>query len=151
MALRPDRNYNDGVQIAYFMNEVAERGIIVTHTTSASGAGMDDSAGVVGIPTGTGDGLAAGMLLNNVVNKDLTQTHLNAHKDEVQLGSKVAVLARGWAVTDQIKSGETPAAGAAAYFDASGELSATTGSAEVGKWLGAKDADGFAKVAITIE
>jgi hypothetical protein len=151
MALRPDRNYNDGVQIAYFMSEVATRGIIVTHSSSASGAGMDDANGVVKIPTGTGDGNPAGLLLHDVVNKDLTQSHLNEHKDEVQLGSKVAVLARGWVVSNMIKTGETPAAGGAAYFDADGELSATGGSPRIGTWLGAKDADGFAKLAVTVE
>lgn len=152
MALKPDRSYvlND-TEISYFMNEVAERGIIVTHSSSASGAGLDDANGVVKIPTGTGDGNPAGLLLSNVVNKDLTQTHLNQHKDEVQLGNKVTLLVRGWVVTNMIKTGETPAAGAAAYFDADGELSATSGSPQVGIWKGAKDSDGYAKVAITLE
>lgn len=151
MALKPNRNYHFGVEIAYFMNEVATRGIIVTHSTSASGAGLDDANGVVKIPTGTGDGNPAGLLLNDVVNKDLSQTHLNEHKDEVQIGNKVAVLARGWAVTNSIKSGESPAAGGAAYFDADGELSATAGSPQVGMWNTAKDADGYARVSITLQ
>lgn len=151
MALRPDRNYHFGVQIAYFMDEVGERGILVTHSSSASGAGMDDANGVVKIPTGTGDGKPAGVLLNNVVNKDLSQTHLNAHKDEVQIGSKVAVLARGWCVSNMLATGETPAAGNPAYFEASGELSGSAGSPQIGIWLGAKDADGYAKIAVTIE
>ena len=151
MSLRADRNYHAGASVEYFMSEVAERGIIVTHSTSASGAGLDDANGVVKIPTGTGDGNPAGLLLCDMVNKDLTQTHLNYQKDEVQIGGKVTVLTRGWVVTNMIKTGETPAGGAAAYFDADGELSATGGSPQVGVWKGAKDSDGFAKVAITVE
>lgn len=151
MALRPDRLVNDGASVEYFMNEVAEPGIIVTHSTSASGAGLDDPNAVVKIPTGTGDGNPAGMLINKVVNKDLTQQHLNEHNGEQQIGGKVTVVTRGWLVTNMIKTGETPAAGEAAYFDADGELSATSGSPQIGVWKGAKDADGYAKVAITVE
>ena len=42
MALKPDRveHYTD---LSFFMNETAERGLIVTHNTGGSGAAMDDS------------------------------------------------------------------------------------------------------------
>jgi hypothetical protein len=151
MALKPDRNIHFGSSVEYFMNEVAAPGIIVTHSSSASGAGMDDPNALVQIPTGTGDGLAAGLLLSRMVSKDLTQTHQNAHNGEEQIGGKVTVVTRGWVVTNMIKSGETPAAGEPAYFDANGELTSTAGSAQIGVWKSAKDADGYAKVAITVE
>lgn len=151
MALKPDRKYTDGTDIHYFMNETAERGIIVVHdtTTSGVGAAMDDGNAVVKVPTGA-SGTPAGLLLNDVVNLDLTRQHINWHQDEVQLGGKVTVLTHGWVVTDQIVSGETPTAGDAAYFAASGELSTTSTSDQVGKWLSSKDSDGYAKVEINL-
>ena len=52
-----------------------------------------------------------GILLNDVVNKDLTRTHLNQYKDEVQ---KVLVtILRKVVVTNNITG--TPAAGDVAY------------------------------------
>ena len=150
MALKGDRKYNIGVDIHYFMNETAERGVVVTHSTSASGAFMDDANAVVKVPTGTGDGVAAGLLLNDMVNLDLTRQHVNWHQDEVQLGGKVAVLHAGEVTTNKLKSGDTPAAGDSAYFDANGELTTSAGSAKVGRFLGSKDEDGYVKVHINI-
>jgi len=152
MSLRPDRKIGIGTEISFFMNETATRGIIVTHNTATTGvgAGMDDANAVVKVPTGTGDGVPAGLLLNDVVNLDLTRQHINWHKDEVQLGGKVTVLVDGWVVTDSIKSGQTPQAGDSAYYAASGELTVTGGYYQVGKFLSGKDSDGFAKVAVNI-
>lgn len=152
MALKPDRKYHIGTDIHYFMNEVAERGIIVVHDDSTTGVGaaMDDADAVVRVPTGSGDGEPAGLLLNDVVNLDLTRQHINWHKDEVQIGGKVTVLTHGWVVTDQIVSGNNPKAGDAAYFDADGELTTSSGSPQVGKFLSGKDSDGYAKVEINI-
>lgn len=151
MALKPDRKQTSiSTDIHYFMNEVAERGIIVTHDTSGSGAGMDDDAALVQVPTGTGDGEPAGLLLNDVVNLDLTRQHLNFHKDEIQLGGKVTLGTRGWWVTNKIVSGDTPSAGDRAYFAANGELTTTNASPKVGKFLSSLDEDGYAKVDVNI-
>ncbi|MCK5608431.1 DUF2190 family protein [Candidatus Pacearchaeota archaeon] len=154
MALKPDRKYTEGTEIDAFMNVVAERGIIVHYSTSGSGTNMDDATNVVAIPTGQApSGLnVAGLLLNDVVNKDLTQTHLNQHKDEVQLGGKVNILVDGWVVTDQVATGVTFAAGEEAYFDSVGKLTnADPGSADViGRFMGAKGADGYVKVRISL-
>ena len=46
MALRPDRNEHL-TDLSFFMNETAERGVIVTAATQGSGAAMDDSAAAV--------------------------------------------------------------------------------------------------------
>ena len=67
MALRPDRNEHL-TDLSFFMNETAERGIVVIHDTGGSGAAMDDSTALVKIGSGT----PAGLLLNDVVNFDLT-------------------------------------------------------------------------------
>ena len=161
MALRPDRNEHL-TDLSYFMNETAERGVVVIHDTGGSGAAMDDSSAKVKKPTsasvsGTNP---AGLLLNDVVSLDLTRQHLNYAKDEVQQGSKVLLLRRGTVVTDQISG--TPTIGADAFVCSAGTISATaqngvtldanggTATPKVGKFLSTLDADGFAKVEINI-
>jgi hypothetical protein len=151
MALRPDRNELQ-TDLSFFMNEVAERGIVLVHESQGSGAAMDDSAASVSIP-GVGD-LAkhpAGLLLNDVVNLDLTRQHINFAKDEMQKGGKCLLLRRGFVVTNMISGSIT--LGELAYFAPEGKLTSATaysGSTAVGRWLSKKDADGFAKVDINI-
>ena len=121
MALRGDRNYNDQVDISFFKSDaVAERGLILVHNKSVSGSGaaMDQAGQLVMTPTGNISGeYVAGMLLNDVVNLDLTRQHINWHKDEVQLGGKVTLLRKGTVVTNLITSGAAPAGGKPAYVD----------------------------------
>jgi len=164
MALKPDR-YEDAVDISYFFvsgngtngltTATAERGVLLIHRTSGSGAAMDQAEAAVCLPTGAA-GNVAGLLLNDVVNVDLTRQHLNQHQDEVQTGGKVALLRRGYVVTDKIVSGNTPTAGEAAYLEANGEISNaqndTQGGAPiVGRFLSSLDEDGYAKVEILIQ
>ena len=151
MSLRGDR-FEDATDITFFMNVVAERGLVVIHDTSGSGASLDQSDAVVAVPTGqaVSSTKPAGLLMNDVVNLDLTRQHLNEHKDEVQVNSKVRLLRRGWAVTDKISG--TPNAGDSAYYTNTGLLTPTDpGSGpKVGRFLSKKDNDGFAKVEINI-
>ena len=162
MALRPDRNEHL-TDLSYFMNETAERGIVVIHDTGGSGSAMDDSSAKVKKPT-AGASVSgtepAGLLLNDVVNLDLTRQHLNYAKDEVQQGSKVLLLRRGTVVTDQVSG--TPTIGADAFVCSAGTISATAqngvllnanggiATPKIGKFLSTLDADGFAKVEINI-
>ena len=149
MALRPDRN-EVVTDISFFMNATAERGIIVTASTQGSGAAMDDSTAAVKVAAALNE-KPVGLLLNDVVNLDLTRQHINYAKDEVQQGGKVAVLRVGTVVTDQISGSIT--LGDPAHFMSDGTLASATAnsqSAVVGRWLSKKDADGFAKVAINI-
>lgn len=151
MALRPDR-HEQTTDISYFMNVTAERGLLVVHDSSGSGAAMDDSAAYVAVPTGQAPSTTnpAGLLLNDVVNIDQTRQHINWHKDEVQLGGKVCLLRRGWVVTDKISG--TPTGGNKAYYTSLGLFTPTDpGSGpSVGRFLSKKDVDGFAKVEINI-
>ncbi len=152
MALRPDR-FEDATDISFFMNVTADRGLIVVHDSTGSGAAMDDSAAYVAVPTGQAPSTTkpAGLLLNDVVNVDQTRQHLNWHKDETQLGGKVTLLRRGWVVTDKI-NGTPVGNGAPAYYTSAGLLTETDpGSGpKVGRFLSKKDVDGFAKVEINI-
>ena len=149
MALRPDRN-EVVTDISFFMDETAERGIIVTASTQGSGAAMDDSAAAVKVAAALNE-KPVGLLLNDVVDLDLTRQHINFAKDEMQKGGKVTLLRIGTVVTDQISGAIT--LGDPAHFMSDGTLAAATANSEsavVGRWLSKKDADGYAKVAINI-
>jgi len=150
MALKPDRveAYTD---ISFFMNETGERGGIVVHSTAGSGSAMDDSNAVVEYVADQSGTNPAGLLLCDVVDLDLTRQHINFHKDEVQKGSKVTLLRQGFVVTDMIVSGVSPSAGEPAYYGAEVLLTnVSTNSTQVGRWLSAKDSEGYAKVDINI-
>ena len=160
MALKPDR-VEHLTDLSFFMNETGDRGGIVTYRVSAaaSGAAMDDANALVGFPTGTSaaefgveNQKPAGLLLNDVVNLDLTRQHINFAKDEVQKGSKVLLLKRGTVVTNNISGTPTAAnIGATLYFDQDGNLGVgANASTAVGRLLSLKDADGYAKVDIDI-
>jgi len=148
MALKPTRITAYGSDdVRHFMAVTAEAGIVVTYDASDSSSGnLDDPLSVAIIPTGA-VGTPIGVLTCNVVNKDLTQTHLNAHKDEVQVNGKVSIMKRGQLQTDQYTGSPTP--GDAAYFAALGQL--TTSAAgdatyRVGTFVSNPDADGYVVV-----
>lgn len=153
MALKPDRieAYTD---ISFFMNDVAERGGVVVHSTGTlvgSGIAMDDPNAVVEYAADQSGRYPAGLLLNDVVNLDLTRQHINWHKDEVQVGSKVTLLRQGQATTNLVEGSLTIAPGAPAYVGASGLLTtSSTNSVQVGRFLRGYDADGYVKVDINI-
>lgn len=151
MALKPDRieSYTD---ISFFMVTTGERGGVVVHTNSGVGISMDDGDAVVGYPNGTPSGTSpVGVLLNDVVDMDLLRTHLNYHRDEVQVGGKVVVLRQGQVCTNALASGVDPVAGDAAFYDGAGDLTTvSTNSVKVGRFLSSVDTDGFAKVDINI-
>jgi hypothetical protein len=151
MALKPDRieAYTD---ISFFMNDVGQRGGIVVHKGSGGvGVSMDDADAVVEYASDPSGTAPAGLLLNDVVDYDLTRQHINWHKDEVQRGSKVTILRQGQVSTNLVVDGNTPIAGDRAYYGANGYLSTTsTNSVQVGRFLGGLDADGYVKVDINI-
>ena len=158
MALKTDRSTLQ-TDISFFMNEAATRGGVVALSTGGSGAAMDQGAALVtyaAVPSGK---VPVGILLNDMVNIDLTRQHLNQHKDEVQKGGKVTLLQKGTVVTNNLE-GTSPAAGNLAYLAHSGNLSTSyiiadssdhTGSAKVvGRFLSGVDQDGYAKVYIDL-
>jgi hypothetical protein len=154
MVLKPNRHVAV-TDISFFMNTTGNRGRVVVHSTSGSGIAMDQSNAVVASPGASASGTQpAGLLLNDVVNYDLTRQHLNQHRDEVQLGSKVTLLRQGWVVTNNITG--TVTAGQSAYYTVGGMLTATNPAdsgdwpAAVGRFLSSADADGYAKVEINV-
>jgi hypothetical protein len=150
MALKSDR-VEKLTDISFFMNTVAERGGVVSVVTTGSGVAMDDANATVGYASVASGAKPVGVLLNDVVNLDLTRQHLNWHKDEMQLGGKVTVLRQGHVVTNMLVSGVTPSAGDSAYVGANGLIgTSSTNAVKIGQFLSAKDSDGYAKVSVNI-
>lgn len=151
MALKPDR-FEQYTDIRFFMNETGERGCIVIHDTSVSGlGGLDDAGAVVKKPTDSG-GVPAGMLMNDVVNVDLSRYRLNEQKDEVQVNSKVCLMKRGHAKTNMLVAGQNPVAGSGAYYNNGGLLTMSAGGTNglVGRFASSKDEDGYVVVEINL-
>jgi len=151
MALKPDR-IESHTDISFFMSAIAERGGVVVAATGNTnvGASMDDAGALVEYATSATGRTPMGVLLNDVVDYDLTKQHVNWYKDEVQVGGKVTLLRQGQVTTDAIVSSVNPYAGDPAHLAANGELTTNTADAKVGTFLSRKDADGFAKVDINI-
>jgi hypothetical protein len=150
MALKPDR-IESHTDISFFMDTVSERGGIVVHTTSGSGVSMDDASAVVEYPADQSGTAPAGLLLNDVVDYDLSRQQVNFHRDETQVGGKVTLLRQGQVTTNMVASGATPEAGDDVYYGAQGLLTTTsTNSVKVGRFLSALDSDGYVKVDINI-
>ena len=153
MALKGDR-WEFKTDISYFCNDVTARGVILVFSTSGSGAALDQSQAVVALPgTGATAGLKpAGLLLNDIVDVDLTKYRLNPYKDEMKKGGKCTLLQKGWVVTNMVDAAVTPVAGDPAYLAPSGKItnSATGGPPRVGTFLSAKDEKGYAKVEISL-
>jgi len=154
MALKADRNELD-VDISFFMNEVGEKGQLVCLSTVGSGAAMDQANALVQQAPATATTIPVGVLLNDVVDIDLTRQHINWHKDEVQKGGKVSILKKGYVVTDKITG--VPTAGALAFMDdadtgnfaVAGSLDDTEYNA-VGRFMSILDEDGYAKVEVNL-
>ena len=158
MALKTDRSTLQ-TDISFFMNEAATRGGVAALSTGGSGAAMDQGAALVtyaALPSGK---VPVGVLVNDMVNIDLTRQHLNQHKDEVQKGGKVTLLQKGYVVTNNLE-GAAPSAGNVAFLGHSGNLATSDLSNDdtdadgstrvVGRFLSGVDEDGYAKVYIDL-
>ncbi len=157
MALKGDR-YLAITDISYFMDQVAERGGVVVQKTAGSGAALDQQAAEVEYADAPSGAYPVGLLLEDMVNKDLTRTHLNFQKVEHQKGSKVGLLFDGWVVTNMFYSAtgvlHIPTAGKIAYLGPSGTLTISPGPGldypVVGRFQSSLDEDGYAKVYIKL-
>jgi len=155
MALKADRKpVIGGDRIDFFLNEVAERGGIVSISTVGSGAATDQSVQLATYSASPSGARPIGLLMNDMVNLDLTRQRLNEYKDEVQKGGKVTIWEKGEVTTNLIQPGITITAGQTAYLHASGYLSNTNHldhtNNVVGRWMSSKDQDGYAKVNVNL-
>lgn len=154
MALKPDFNVIAD-DISFFCNDTtADRGGILCISTVGSGAAMDQAGAVVTYSATSSGKAPMGILMQDVVNLDLTRQHPNWYRHEVQTGGKVWIMTQGTVVTDRVYPGTTPAAGSAAYVHHSGYVTPTRGASGdtplVGKFLSSKDEGGFAKLSINL-
>ncbi len=159
MALKADR-YELQTDISFFYNAgtVTRGGVVVHDTTAGSGAAMDQGVNLCKYKQVVAGDTPLGILLNDVVNKDLTRTHLNEHKDEIQKGGKVTILRKGYVVTNAITG--TPTAGDPAFCDSAtaGNITdvqslataAASGNLQIGRFLSSKDEDGYCKVEVNL-
>lgn len=157
MALKGDRLIiRDSID--FFSSGLIEKGNVVVFGITANtpsggaGAGLDDADAFCFVATGASGTIPLGICLQDVVNKYLTQTHLNFQKEEVQTGGKVTLLQDGWCFINSISG--TPKAGDKAYLANNGLVSPTytnsVATPPVGVFKTKKDADGYAAVYVTL-
>lgn len=156
MTLKPQRNIIHDNN-SFFMNHVATAGGVVCYSTAGSGVAMDQAEALVEYaPPTSGSANVVGLLLEDVVNKDLTDTSQNYYKTEVQKGGKVTLVFRGEVTTDYLHSGITVSAGDTAYLHNDGRITndqtalGAAFSPQVGKFLSTKDENGYAKVLVDL-
>lgn len=163
-ALKPDRNYNPADLVTYYsMFETGTRGRIVFQSTGfyPQGVGLDDGQQRCYYVNANSSGFKpVGLLLNDVVNLDLTRTHINFHKDEVQVGQPVTVAKKGEFVTDGWGPGQASGTSltlpATVYAGPSGFLYTSAGYASsgwtaVGHALSYVDSQNFARIRLDIQ
>jgi len=141
--------------IDFFSSGLMEKGAVAVFGVSPSGGqgvGLDDADAFCYVPTGASGTIPLGVVLQDVVSKDLTQTHLNFHKEEVQTGGKVTLVQRGWVTTNMITG--TPKGGDKAYLANDGKFSPTFTNAAatppVGVFKTKKNANGYAAVYVDL-
>jgi len=153
MALKGDRTVLHD-QIDFFMNEVAERGGVASMSTLGSGVALDQASQLCTYAANPSGRMPIGVLLNDMVNLDLTRQKLNPYKDEVQIGGKVTLAPQGEFVTNLIQQGVTIAAGERVFLHASGYLTNNNhldhSNNRVGTWMSRKDQNGYAKFSINL-
>lgn len=154
MALLGDMKIVDD-ENSFFMNETAERGVLVCISTGGSGVAMDQGVALVSATTSPSGKIPVGFLNDTVVDIDLTRQTLNPYQREVIKGGKVNIIKKGFVVTNKIQG--TPTAGAAAYLYPTGMVGtavhATGGlvaSPVIGRFDSVKDQNGYAKVSFNL-
>jgi hypothetical protein len=161
MSLKGDRLELES-DITFFGNSVMTRGGIVTFAGFGSGAANDQSVAYVQYSANSSGAYPLGILLQDMVNYDLTRQHINWYRDEVQQGGKLAVGKKGpWVTNSLIQGAAAIAVGDIAVLTSSGNImnipqTATYGTTtwnkavnpKVGQFLSTLDEDGYAKVEI---
>lgn len=153
MALKSLRSHLES-EIGFFFDATAERGGIAVLKTVGSGDGMDQSVAVAEYAATSSGKMPIGVLMNDVVNIDLTRQKLNPYKDEVQINTKVCLWSKGDVETNWLLPGITVSMGDRAYLGPSGYITNADLGANatpiVGYFKSSKDEDGFAKVAVNL-
>ena len=155
MALKPDRQI-DANELGYYMNAVANPGVIASISTASSGQNLDSTANVAVVAASSSGQAPLGVLLDEVVNLDLTRVPTNWHKSQANIGDKVSIMRRGWVVTDCLAG--APTAGQHAVLASSGCIEGVTDlnvhdhllQPVIGHFVSGPDHLGFARVYIEL-
>jgi hypothetical protein len=163
MALKGDR-YELQTDISMFGNSLMTRGGVACFASAGSGAAMDQSVALVQYSANSSGTVPKGLLLQDMVQLDLTRQHPNFYRDEVQIGGKLALANKGYWVTNSIIVGAAAiGVGDVAVLCSSGNITNLAASAEwgatawnkavnprVGRWTSIQDEDGYAKLELII-
>lgn len=155
MAIRADREIVS-TESRYFLNEVAEKGVVVSVSTAGSGVGMDNTRNVATVAASSSGSKPLGVLLTTFVNVDQSRFPINWHKDEANLGDKASILTKGWVVTNKITGSAT--AGDKAVLSSSGYVAVKaapstyneTANPVIGRFRTASDENGYATLLVDL-
>jgi len=155
MALKPQRSSTINYNVQFFANAVADRGGIVCATTGTpgSGAARDSANMTVEYAANPSGRYPIGLLLNDIVNKDLSQTWRNDFRYETQVGDKVPIATKGTFTTNALTGGTASVIpGQPAFLGPTGTITATqpTGARQVGTFQSRVDEDGYFSVQIDL-
>lgn len=154
--LKPDRDFNGDYDITWYFDAAAEAGQFVVQKTGG-GPSLDDEDNVAEVAADPSGKVFVGVVLNDVVDIDTTRVNKSSARNESFLNEKAGVWRRGWLVTDQLKSGETPVNGDIAVLAENGEIMVVPASwdpddnPKVGTFRSTPDANGFVKVDVSTE
>lgn len=152
MAIK-NTDYSAVRHVTYFSSGTFDDGVCVSMNTGSgyTGAALEHASRyALALANGSG-AFPLGVSESKVVNYDLTRQKLNPfNPNEIQTGQKMSIVKRGWVNTNYISG--SPTVGAIAYLAANGYMSATqlTGYPVVGRFLTAKDSNGYATVDIIL-
>lgn len=157
MAIKPDFNVLEW-ELGYYLNETADKGLVVCISTASSGTDLDGSANLATVKANPSGAYPIGVLVDQVVNIDTTQYVTNVHKPEINIGNKVSIVKKGWLVTDKVHAEQTVTAGKTAVLYASGLVGdAVTGwepqhvnNPYVGRFNSGKDENGFCRLSVDL-
>lgn len=154
MAIR-GHNTLDKITGRYFAaaDMEAERGIVVVRADKTIGTGKPgDSDNTVKVPGGVSGEVAIGILFDDVIPWDRSQTHFphDRYRNATTPCRPVNIVVRGEIRTDKVAGAATPQDGEDAYFTTGGLLTDSAGIGPIGKFRGVKDSDGFVVVHIDL-
>lgn len=154
MGLRADRQI-DSVEIGFYLNEVASVGVVASISTATSGSSLDGTTSLATISANSSGCVPIGVLLTETVDIDLTRLPVNWHKSQAVKGDKVAIVRKGWVVTDQTTG--TITAGPAVLASSGAVMSRPAitswnqvANPSVGRFLSTKDENGYVRLFVDL-
>lgn len=131
--------------LRFFCDDVVAKGSVVELADMHPGVSGETFPVV---RPGYHSGQPMGVILNDVVNKDLTRCHLNWNSGEVQVGGKVSICQEGWLTIGSFDNHVK--AGSIIYYDKEGLPTTRDTGRSIGRAMSSSDADGFVQVRVQL-